>query len=428
MNVKVQDIEKNVVQLEIEIDASKFDEGMEKSYRKNMKRFSIPGFRKGKVPRKVVERYYGEAVLYDDAVNFICPEAYEQAIKENDIHAVSQPEINIVQIGNGENFIFTAKVTVKPQVELGEYLGIEAKMQEVNVTDEDVEKELNTMAERNSRLVNVENREVQDDDTAVIDFEGFVDGEPFEGGKASDYYLNIGSGQFIPGFEEQLKGAKIDEELDVNVTFPEDYVESELAGKPAVFKVKIKGIKKKELPIIDDEFAKDVSEFDTLEEYKEDLKNKIIEREENRVKNEIENEVIKTVVENAKVDIPQVMIDNRLDGIVQDFDLRLRYQGVDLESYLKMTNTDITTFREKYTEIAANDVKTQLVIEKIKDKENIDVTEDEFEEELKKYADNSNKSYEEYKKLLSEDDIEYIKNNFKARKTIEFLVKNAKLV
>jgi trigger factor len=428
MNVKVQDIEKNVVQLEIEIDVSKFDEGMEKSYRKNMKRFSIPGFRKGKVPRKVVERYYGEAVLYDDAVNFICPEAYEQAIKENDIHAVSQPEINIVQIGNGENFIFTAKVTVKPQVELGEYLGIEAKMQEVNVTDEDVEKELNTMAERNSRLVNVENREVQDDDTAVIDFEGFVDGEPFEGGKASDYYLNIGSGQFIPGFEEQLKGAKIDEELDVNVTFPEDYVESELAGKPAVFKVKIKGIKKKELPIIDDEFAKDVSEFDTLEEYKEDLKNKIIEREENRVKNEIENEVIKTVVENAKVDIPQVMIDNRLDGIVQDFDLRLRYQGVDLESYLKMTNTDITTFREKYTEIAANDVKTQLVIEKIKDKENIDVTEDEFEEELKKYADNSNKSYEEYKKLLSEDDIEYIKNNFKARKTIEFLVKNAKLV
>ncbi len=428
MNVKVQDIEKNVVQLEIEIDVRKFDEGMEKSYRKNMKRFSIPGFRKGKVPRKVVERYYGEAVLYDDAVNFICPEAYEQAIKENDIHAVSQPEIDIVQIGNGENFIFTAKVTVKPQVELGEYLGIEAKMQEVNVTDEDVEKELNTMAERNSRLVNVENREVQDDDTAVIDFEGFVDGEPFEGGKASDYYLNIGSGQFIPGFEEQLKGAKIDEELDVNVTFPEDYVESELAGKPAVFKVKIKGIKKKELPIIDDEFAKDVSEFDTLEEYKEDLKNKIIEREENRVKNEIENEVIKTVVENAKVDIPQVMIDNRLDGIVQDFDLRLRYQGVDLESYLKMTNTDITTFREKYTEIAANDVKTQLVIEKIKDKENIDVTEDEFEEELKKYADNSNKSYEEYKKLLSEDDIEYIKNNFKARKTIEFLVKNAKLV
>jgi trigger factor len=184
MNVKVQDIEKNVVQLEIEIDASKFDEGMEKSYRKNMKRFSIPGFRKGKVPRKVVERYYGEAVLYDDAVNFICPEAYEQAIKENDIHAVSQPEINIVQIGNGENFIFTAKVTVKPQVELGEYLGIEAKMQEVNVTDEDVEKELNTMAERNSRLVNVENREVQDDDTAVIDFEGFVDGEPFEGSKS----------------------------------------------------------------------------------------------------------------------------------------------------------------------------------------------------------------------------------------------------
>jgi trigger factor len=428
MNVKVQDIEKNVVQLEIEIDVSKFDEGMEKSYKKNMKRFSIPGFRKGKAPRKVVERYYGEAVLYDDAVNFICPEAYEQAIKENDIHAVSQPEINIVQIGNGENFIFTAKVTVKPQVELGEYLGIEAKRQEVNVTDEDVEKELNTMAERNSRLVNVENREVQDDDTAVIDFEGFVDGEPFEGGKASDYYLNIGSGQFIQGFEEQLKGAKIDEELDVNVTFPEDYGESELAGKPAVFKVKIKGIKKKELPIIDDEFAKDVSEFDTLEEYKEDLKNNIIEREENRVKNEIENEVIKTVVENAKVDIPQVMIDNRLDGIIQDFDLRLRYQGVDLDSYLKMTNTDITTFREKYTEIAANDVKTQLVIEKIKDKENIDVTEDEFEEEMKKYADNSNKSYEEYKKLLREDDIEYIKNNFKARKTIEFLVKNAKLV
>jgi len=428
MNVKVQNIEKNVVQLEIEIDAGKFNEGMEKSYRKNMKKFNIPGFRKGKAPRKVVERYYGENVLYDDAVNFIFPEAYDQAIKENNIHPVSQPEIDIVQIGNGGSFIFTAKIMVKPQVELGEYLGIEIEKQEADVTDEDVEKELNMIAERNSRLINVEDREIQDDDTAVIDFEGFIDDEPFEGGKASDYYLNIGSGQFIPGFEEQLKGAKINEELDVNVTFPEEYKESELAGKPALFKVKIKGIKKKELPVMDDEFAKDVSEFDTFDEYKTDLKNKIIEREENRIKHEIREKVIKKVVDNAEVDIPQVMIDKRIDNILQDFDLRLRYQGTDLETYLKTTNNDISEFRGIYQAMACNDVKTQLVVEKVSEMESIDITEDELDEEIKKYADNSKKSYEEVKELLTEDNIEYIKSNLIVSKTIDFLVENAKFI
>lgn len=428
MNVKVQDIEENVVELEIEIDTEKFDEAMGKAYKKNAKKFNVPGFRKGKAPRKVIERFYGESVLYEDAVNFIYPEAYEQAIKENDIHAVSQPKIDIVQIGNGESFIFTAKVTVKPQVELGDYLGIEITKQETNVTDEDIEKELNLIAKKNSRLINIEDREIQEGDTVIIDFEGFIEGEPFEGGEATDHYLEIGSGHFIPGFEEQLKGAKIDEELNVNVTFPENYGESKLAGKPAVFKVKVKGIKKEELPIIDDEFAKDVSEFDTLDEYKADLKNKIIEREDNRIKKEIRAEVIKKVVENTEINIPQAMIDNEIDRILQEFNFNLQIQGMDLETYLKITNTDYIKFREMYEEIARNNVKTQLVLEKVADVENIEVTEDELDEEIKKYAKDSNKKYEDVKELLNGENIRYIKDNLLLEKTIDFLVEKAKFI
>jgi trigger factor len=277
MNVKVENIEKNVVQLEIEVDAAKFEEGMKKSFSKNAKKFNVPGFRKGKAPRSIVERYYGEQVLYEDAINFVCPEAYDDAIEKNDIHPVDRPEIDIKQIGSGQNFIFTAKVTVKPEVILGDYKGVEAEKVEANVTDEDVEKELNRIVEKNSRLVTVEDRGIQKDDIAVIDFNGFIDGKEFDGGKGTDYSLTIGSGQFIQGFEDQLIGAKTGDEVDVNVEFPEDYNATELAGKPALFKVKVKEIKVKELPVLDDEFAKDISEFDTLEAYKEDLKNKIHE-------------------------------------------------------------------------------------------------------------------------------------------------------
>jgi len=428
MNVKVENVEKNVVKLEIEVDADKFEEGLEKSFRKNAGRFNVPGFRKGKAPRKVVEKYYGVEVLYEDAINYVCAESYEQAIKENDIHPVAQPEIDIIQIGKGQNFIYTAKVTVKPEVELGQYKGVEVEKQEVNVTDEDVEKELKMIADREARLINVEDGDVQKDDIVVIDFEGFVDGKSFEGGKATDYYLTIGSGQFIDNFEEQLIGAKVNEEREVNVVFPEDYRVKELAGKPATFKVKIKNIKRKELPIIDDEFAKDVSEFETLEEYKADLKNKIIEREEHIAKHKLEDNVVKKVVENATVDIPEVMIENRINSILQDFDLRLRYQGMNLDTYLKMTNSDIETLKKEYREIAYNEVKTQLVLEKIQQVEGIEVTDDEIDEEIRKYADKQKKSFEEAKKLFGEDDIVYIKNSLMTDKIIDFLVKNAKIV
>ncbi|HHW48717.1 MAG TPA: trigger factor [Clostridiaceae bacterium] len=427
MNVKVENIEKNVVQLEIEVDAAKFEEGMQKSFLKNAKKFNVPGFRKGKAPRNIVERYYGEQVLYEDAINFICPEAYDEAIEKNDIHPVDRPEIDIKQIGSGQSFIFTAKVTVKPDVILGDYKGVEAEKVEANVTDEDVEKELKRVAERNSRLITVEDRGIQKDDIAIIDFNGFVDGKEFEGGKGTDYHLTIGSGQFIPGFEDQLIGAKTGDEVDVNVVFPEDYHATELAGKPALFKVKVKEIKVKELPVLDDEFAKDISEFDTLEEYKEDLKKKLRESAEHKAKHETEDNVINKVVDNASVDIPKVMIDKHIDRLVYYFGMRLRYQGLDLDRYLNIMGMDMDTFRGQFEKKAEKEVKTQLVLEKISKVENITASDDEVNEEIKKLAESYKQNEEDFKKHLSKDDIEYIKGNIVVRKTVDMLVENAKL-
>jgi trigger factor len=427
MKASVEKIDKNIVKLEIEVDAEKFNEGMEKSYRKNAKNFNIPGFRKGKAPRKIVERYYGEQVLYEDAFNYVYSEAYDQAIKENDIYPVDRPEIDIVQIGNGENLIFTAQVTVKPEVELGKYKGIEAEKKEVIVTDEDVEKELKEVAEKNSRLVTVEDRPVQEGDTAIIDFKGFIDGEAFEGGEGNNYPLVIGSGQFIPGFEEQLIGVEKDKEIDVNVAFPEDYGSEDLAGKAAVFKVTVNEIKTKELPAIDDEFAQDVSEFDTLDEYKADLREKIIQREEQKNKNELEDNLINAIVDNSQIDIPQVMIDTGINNILYEFDLSLRYRGLDLEKYLSIINQDIDEFKKQFAERAEREVRTQLVLEKIKEVEDIQAEESEFDEEIKKYAENANKNQEEFMKQLTEDDIEYIKNNICIRKVVDLIVKEAVL-
>ncbi|HOJ12276.1 MAG TPA: trigger factor [Clostridiales bacterium] len=428
MKSKVEKVEKNVVKFEIEVDADKFDEGMEKSFKKNAGKFNIPGFRKGKAPRKIIERYYGEQVLYEDAINFICPETYDQAVKEHNINPVDRPDIDIVQIGNGQDLIFTAKVTVKPEVELGEYKGIEAEKKEVIVTDDDVEKELKESAEKNSRLVNVEDRAVQEGDTAVIDFEGFVDGEAFEGGEGKNYFLTIGSGQFIPGFEEQLIGVEKGNETEVNVVFPEDYSHEKLAGKAALFKVTVNEIKVKEIPAIDDEFAQDVSEFSTLEEYKADLRKKLFEKEEHTIKHELEDSVIKKVVENANVDIPDVMVNERINYLLSDIDMRLRYQGMNLDNYLKAVGEDIDSFKEQFSERARNEVKTQLVLEKIKDVEGIKAEDSEFDEEIRKFAENDQKNEEEFKKQLTEDDIEYIRNNITVAKTINFLVNNAKLV
>lgn len=427
MSVKIENIEKNVVQLEIEVDAAKFEEGMNKSYLKNVKRFNIPGFRKGKAPRKIVERYYGEQVLYEDAINIVCSEAYDQAIEENDIHPVDKPEIDIKQIGNGQNLIFTAKVTVRPEVELGEYKGVEVAKIDVVITDEDVEKEIQKVAEKNARMVAVEDRPLQNGDISNIDFEGFIDGVPFEGGKAEGYSLVIGSGQFIPGFEDQLIGAAKGAEVEINVTFPEDYGKEELAGKPALFKVKVNDIKVKELPVIDDEFAKDVSEFDTLEEYKQSIRKKLFDDAEHKAKHETEDKIIEKVVDNATVDIPQVMIDKHVDRLIYDFDMRLRYQGFDLNRYLEMMGMDMTAFREQFAARAQKEVKTQLVLEKVCKTENIQAGEDEVDAEISRLAESYKQNVEDFKKHLRPDDIEYIKGNLEIKKTVDQLVASAKI-
>ncbi len=428
MQVKVENVEKNVVRLEIEVDAAKFEAGMQKSFAKNANKFNIPGFRKGKAPRHMVEKFYGEQVLYEDAINIVCPEAYDEVVEANDIHPVARPEIDIKEIGKGKNLVFTATVTVKPEVELGEYKGVEVEKASAVVTDEDVEKELEKVSEKNARLITIEDRGVQSGDTTVIDFDGYVDGVAFEGGKGTDYNLVIGSGTFIPGFEDQLIGAALGAEVDVNVTFPEDYGKAELAGKPALFKVKVKEIKLKELPVLDDEFAKDVSEFDTLEEYKADIRKKLVEQAEHRAHHENEDKVIEKIVENAVVDVPDVMVEKRVDDLVYDFGMRLRYQGLDLQKYMEIMGMDMDTFRGQFKTRAGQEVKTQLVIEKVGKVEDIQASEADVEEELKKLAESYKQPEEDFRKQLKDDDIDYIKGTLAARKTVEYLVENAKLM
>jgi trigger factor len=428
MNAKVENVEKNVVQLEIEVDAAKFEEGMQKSYLKNVSKFNVPGFRKGKAPRNIVERYYGEQVLYDDAINIVCAEAYDIAIEENNIYPVDRPELDIIQIGNKQNLIFTAKVTVKPEVELGAYMGVEVEKADDTVTDEDVEKEFQKVIEKNSRLITVTDRPIQSGDTAVIDFEGFIDSVPFEGGKGTDYSLEIGSGTFIPGFEDQLIGKNIGEDVDVNVSFPENYGKEDLNGKPALFKVAVKEIKVKELPAIDDEFAKDISEFDTIDEYKKDLRNKLEETATHKAKHQNEENVIQKIAENATVDIPQVMVEKQIDAMAKDFDMRLRYQGLDLQKYIEIMGMDFEGFRGQFAERAEKEVKVQLVVEKISKVENVEVSDDELDEEINKMAEAYKQSAEDLKKALRPEDADYVKNDIAFRKTIKLLVENAKLV
>ncbi|WP_265445579.1 trigger factor [Acetivibrio straminisolvens] len=428
MVVKVEKKDKNIVELEIEVEAAKFEEAVQKSYEKNCKKFAVPGFRKGKAPRNIIERYYGKEVFYEDAINIVCADAYDKAIEENDIYPVDRPSISIKKMGEGENLVFTASVTVKPEVELGEYKGIEVDKVEVNITDEDVEKELKAVAEKNARIMSVEDRGIQKGDIADIDFEGFIDGEPFEGGKASGYTLEIGSGTFIDGFEDQLIGGRPGDDIEVNVTFPEDYGKKELAGKPALFKVIVNDVKVKELPVIDDEFAKDVSEFDTLEEYKESIRKKLTEAAEHKAKHELEDKVVAKVVENAQVDIPQVMIERQIDSIVRDYNMRLSYQGLDLEKYLMIMGTDYETFRSQLKDRAHDDIKRQLVLEKVSKVEDIQVSDEEFNEEAEKIAKSYNMEQEDFKKHLRDDDIEYIKATILFKKAVDFLVQNAKIL
>ncbi len=424
--IKNEQTEKNTVKLTIEVDKEAFEKALEKSYRKNVKQIALPGFRKGKAPRKLIEKYYGEAVFYEDAVNFVCPDAYEFAVKEAGISPVDRPEIDIEEIGNGKDLVLTAVVTVKPEVELGEYKGVKAEKKVYETKDEDIETRINADAEKNARMITIEDRAVEKGDITVIDFEGFVDGVAFEGGKGTDHTLEIGSGQFIPGFEDQLVGAKLNEETEINVKFPEEYHAEELKGKDATFKVTVKEIKVKELPALDDDFAKDVSEFDTFEEYKANIKADLDKSNEARTKGEFENSVVEVVTENATVDIPQCMIDNRIEDMIKDFGYRLSSQGMSLEQYMQFTGSTMDTFKEQFKDQAAAQVKSNLVLEKIAEVEGLEVSDEDLEEELKKMAEMYGMELDKVKTLIGENEQEVMKEDLKIRKAVEFVAANAK--
>ncbi len=425
MSVKVEQVEKNVVKLTYEVSAEKFEAAMEKSYKKNVKNYNIPGFRKGKAPRKIVEKYYTEAVLYDDAVNFAFNDSYEDAVKEAGIEPVSHPEIDIEQIGSGKPLIFVVKVTVKPEVVLGEYIGIEIPKIEYTVTDEDIDNEIKSMLEKNARMVPVEDRQVQNGDFALIDFEGFVDGVAFEGGKGENFTLEIGSGQFIPGFEEQLIGKGTGDEVEVNVTFPTEYHAAELAGQNAVFKVLIHGIKEKQLPEFDDEFAQETSSFDTADALKENVKEKLAEQMEQKTKQETESAVIEKVVTNAQIDLPDVMVESQIDNIARDFEMRLTYQGMNLESYLAYLGMDMEGFRAQFKEQATRQVKSSLVLEAIAAKEGITASEEDFEAHLVSMAEQYKMELENIKKILRPEDMDSIREELVFTKTVEMLINKA---
>ena len=426
MSVKVEKTEnKNEVKLSFEIEAEKFDEAMKKVYTKTAKYFTIPGFRKGKAPMAIVERHYGSSIFYEDTFNELVPDIYDQAIKDNKIEAVSQPQLDITQMEKGKDLKFTAIVQIKPEVKLGKYKGIELKKIEYTVSDKDVEHELGHMAEHNSRLVTVDNRPVKKGDITTIDFEGSIDEVPFDGGKAENHELEIGSNQFIPGFEDQIIGMKDGEEKDINVTFPEDYFSKDLAGKEATFKVKLHGIKVKELPKIDDEFAKDVSEFDTLADLKADIKSKLEKENEEKAKYESEEAAIEAVCKEVEIDIPSGMIETEIDNMIKDIENKLSYQGLTLDQYLKLTNKTMDGLRKEFNEQAEKAVKSRLVLEAIIKEEDIKPEEKEVEDKLKEMAKNYNQKEDE---LLKNENVKnYVTENMKYEKAIAFILDNAKM-
>ncbi len=426
MEIKVKNTEnKNEVKISFKVEAEKFENAIKSVYSKNAKYFAIPGFRKGKAPFNIVEKRYGDEIFYEDAFNELVPEIYENAIKEKNIAAVSQPKIDIQKMKKGEDLEFTATVQTKPEVKLGKYKGIELKKVEYTVSDEDVNHEIGHMQEKNARVTTVEDRPAQSKDITTIDFEGFVDGKAFEGGKAEGHELEIGSNTFIPGFEDQIIGMNKDEERDINVKFPEDYYSKELAGKDATFKVKLHEIKEKKLPELDDEFAKDVSEFNTLKELKDSIKDKKQKENDNKAKREIEDAAIEKVCENTPVDIPSGMIDSEVANMVSEMEQQLSYQGISLDQYLKIMNKTRAEIEDNYKAQAEKNIKARLVIEAIIKEENIAASEEEIAEKLKEMANNYGRKIEDLEK--NEHLKEYIVESIKAEKAIDLIVKNAKI-
>lgn len=426
MSVKMEKIEKNTVELEVTVDAKDFSAAITKAAKALANKVNIPGFRKGKAPRTMVERHVGTGALYNEAVDDLLGPAYAKAVNESGIEPVDRPEVDLVQMEEGKDLIFKAKVTVKPEVELGEYKGLEVEKTAATVTDEEVEEDLKRKQEQHAKVINLEEGTVEDKDSLVIDFAGSVEGVPFEGGTAEGYELVIGSGSFIPGFEDQLIGAQIGQEVDVNVRFPDEYHVADLKGKDALFKVKVHKIKRKELTPLDDEFAKDISEFETLDELKADLRDKLMKAAEQRAESEYRNAIVAKAVENASVEIPEAMISSRVDTMVQDLEQNLSYQGLDLETYFYYIGTSEQEMREKFRPQAAESVKSELVLETIAKAEGIQVDEAELNDELAKLSERYQTSAENLKQaLLARGELNLYRQSLVSEKTVSFLVEQA---
>lgn len=417
-------VETNKYELEVAVDGAAFEAAVEKAYLKNRKNIRLQGFRPGKAPRKMIEKMYGEGVFYEDAVNALVPDAVPAAIEEAGLKLVARPDIDVVSVDKNDGVVFKVTCITKPEVSVSDYKGIEAVRNVKAVTDEDVDNQINSVRERNGRTITVEGRAAQNGDTVVFDFEGFKDGVPFDGGKADNYELKLGSGQFIPGFEDQIVGKNVDEAFEVNVTFPEEYQVPDLAGQPAVFKCLIHEIKAVELPEVDDEFVKDVSEFETVDEYKADIKAKLTERAEKAADAEVENAVFDAVVAKLEAEIPQVMFDSKVDDFVADFEQRLSYQGLNLEMYLQYTGSDMAKFRESFKEQAEKNVKLRLALEKIAELENITATDEDIDAEVNKMAEMYKMSAEDVKAAIS---TEMLAEDIKIRKASDFVKDNAKI-
>ena len=427
MEAKMEKIDVNIVKFEVKVEAEKFDAALKKAYNKNKMHFNVQGFRKGKVPMAMVKKFYGIEVLYDDAVNFVIDESYPKALEENDIKPVDYPKVDIVEIGEGKDLVYTAEVTTYPEVELGEYKGLDVKKPTYEVNDEEVEKQLASMQEKNARVTTKEEGTVEDKNIAVIDFKGYIDGNAFEGGEGKDFSLEIGSGSFIDNFEEQLKGLAVGDTKEVNVTFPENYGSEELNGKPAKFDVTVKEIKVKEVPALDDEFAKEVSEFETLAELKEDIKKNLQKSEDQKAENEFEEAIITAVIENTKLDLPQVMVEKEIDQMMNDLENRLKYQGLTLDQYMEFTGNTPEKMRDFMKENAERKVKADIIIDAIAKAENIEATEEELKEKALEVAKMySNGDHEKMADLLVKAQKPMLENEIRIVKTLDLLKSNVK--
>ena len=426
MSVSVEKLEKSMAKLTIEVAAENFDKAIDKVYKKQKSKISIPGFRKGKAPRHMIERMYGKEIFFEDAANEVINEEYPKAVDECGEDVVSNPDIDVTQIEAGKPFVFTATVALKPEVKLGKYKGVEVEKMDVEVTEDEVNAEIDQERNRNARTIEVTDRAVQKDDIVTLDFEGFVDDVAFDGGKGTDYPLTIGSGAFIPGFEDQLIGFEIGKEGEVKVTFPEDYQAEELAGKDAVFKCTVKAIKAKELPELNDEFASDVSEFETVAEYKDGVKKKLAERKENEAKAKREDEAVKAVIDDAEMELPEKMIETQQRQIVNDFAQRLQYQGMNMQQYMQYTGNTVDQLMEQVKPQAIERIQSRLVLEAVAAAENLTASDEEVEEELKKMAEQYKMEIEKIKELMGERELKSMKDDLAVQKAAKFLVDNAK--